>query len=74
MIYGIFFKLCGKKKDAPEKCAESLKVNDPSMEESATEQAEPKTEEKSTTDTTANRVCTVCFEGHGRVLQTFHGR
>ena len=71
---GFFSKLCGKKKDAPEKCAESLKVNDPSMEESATEQAEPKTEEKSTTDTTANRVCTVCFEGHGRVLQTFHGR
>ena len=71
---GFFSKLCGKKDAAPEKCAELLKVDDPSMEESATEQAEPNTEEESSTDTTANGVCTVCFEGHGRVLQTFHGR
>ena len=57
---GFFSKLCGKKDTASEKCAESLKVSDTSVEESVTKQVEPNTEKESATDTAANGVCTVC--------------
>ena len=49
-----------KKDTAPEKCAESLKVDETSMEEPATEQVESNTEKESVADATANGVCTVC--------------
>ena len=57
---GFFSRLCGKKDTAPEKCAESLRVDETSMEEPVTEQVESNTEKESVADAIVNGVCTVC--------------
>ena len=57
---GFFSHLCGKKDTASKKENELLKADELSIEESAAEHVKPKTEEKATTNTAANGVCTVC--------------